>query len=37
MTQVGKWGVDAEIFGDQAEWKASREAVAALMERYHRA
>jgi hypothetical protein len=37
MTQIRKWGVDAEIFGDQAEWKASREAVAALMERYHRA
>ena len=30
MTQIRKWGADAEIFGDQAEWKASREAVAAL-------
>jgi hypothetical protein len=37
MTQIRKWGTDAEIFGDQAEWKASREAVADLMERYHRA
>ena len=37
MTQIKKWGQDAEIFGDQAEWKASREAVSALMERYHRA
>lgn len=37
MTQIRKFGTDAEIFGDQAEWKASREAVASLMERYHRA
>jgi hypothetical protein len=37
MTQIKKWGAEAEIFGDQAEWKASREAVSELMERYHRA
>jgi hypothetical protein len=25
-----------ELFGDQAEWKLARDAVTALMERYHR-
>ena len=36
MSQIKRWGPDAEIFGDQAEWKAAREAVSGLMERYHR-
>jgi len=36
MTQVRRWGPDAEIFGDQEEWRLAREAVAALMDRYHR-
>jgi hypothetical protein len=36
MSQLGRWGPDAEIFGDQAEWREARQAVAALMERYHR-
>ncbi|HTC85472.1 MAG TPA: hypothetical protein VK656_02145, partial [Candidatus Acidoferrum sp.] len=36
MTQLGRWGADTEIFGDQVEWKAARSAVTRLMERYHR-
>src|SRR5205814_3490957 len=36
MSQLKRWGPDAELFGDQAEWKLAREAVTALMERYHR-
>jgi hypothetical protein len=34
MTQIQKWGRDPQIFGDQAEWIAAREAVAQLMDRY---
>jgi Zn-finger nucleic acid-binding protein len=36
MSQLKRWGPDAEIFGDQAEWQAARQAVTALMERYQR-
>jgi hypothetical protein len=36
MSQLKRWGPEAELFGDQAEWKLAREAVTALMERYHR-
>ena len=35
MTQIKRFGTNAQIFGDQAEWQASRAAVADLMERYH--
>jgi len=35
MTQIQRWGPDPQIFGDQAEWAAARDAVARLMERYH--
>jgi ribosomal protein S14 len=35
MTQIKRFGTNATIFGDQAEWQASRAAVADLMERYH--
>jgi hypothetical protein len=35
MTQLQRWGRDPEIFGDQAEWRAARDAVAQLMDRYH--
>ncbi len=35
MTQIQKWGRDPQIFGDQAEWIAARDAVAQLMDRYH--
>ncbi len=35
MAQLKRWGPDAEIFGDQAEWQAARTAVTELMERYH--
>jgi hypothetical protein len=35
MTQIKRFGANATIFGDQAEWQASRAAVADLMERYH--
>ena len=36
MSQIKRWGANAEIFGDQAEWQAARGAVTELMERYHR-
>jgi hypothetical protein len=36
MSQIRRWGPEAEIFGDQEEWRAARDAVTALMERYHR-
>ena len=36
MSQLKRWGPDMELFGDQAEWKAARDAVTTLMERYHR-
>jgi hypothetical protein len=36
MTQIARWGVGAELFGDQPEWQEARAAVAELMERYHR-
>jgi hypothetical protein len=34
MAQIGRWGTDAKVFGDQPEWREAREAVAELMERY---
>jgi hypothetical protein len=36
MSQLKRWGPEAEIFGDQAEWQAARQAVTELLERYHR-
>jgi hypothetical protein len=36
MSQLKRWGPGADLFGDQAEWKVARDAVTALMERYHR-
>ena len=36
MTQIARWGTNAQIFGDQPEWAEARAAVATLMERYHR-
>jgi hypothetical protein len=36
MTQVQRWGAGAQVMGDHEEWRAAREAVEALMERYHR-
>jgi hypothetical protein len=36
MAQLGRWGADAEIFGDQQEWREARAVVAELMERYQR-
>lgn len=35
MTQVARFGSDAIILGDQPEWRAAREAVSELLERYH--
>jgi hypothetical protein len=35
MAQIKRFGSNAQIFGDQAEWQASRQAVIDLMERYH--
>ena len=34
MSQLGRWGPDAEIFGDQHEWREARQVVADLMDRY---
>jgi hypothetical protein len=37
MTQLVRWGPDAvPAVGDQPAWREAREAVAAVMERYHR-
>ncbi|HEX3427568.1 MAG TPA: hypothetical protein VHS36_02075 [Candidatus Limnocylindrales bacterium] len=36
MAQLKRWGPGADLFGDQEEWKLARDAVTALMERYHR-
>ena len=36
MTQLNRWGPDADIMGDLPDWKAARAAVTALMERYSR-
>jgi hypothetical protein len=36
MSQLQRWGPEAEIFGDQAEWQAARQAVTDLLERYQR-
>jgi hypothetical protein len=36
MAQLGRWGADAEIFGDQQEWREARAVVADLMERFQR-
>ena len=36
MTQLNRWGPDADIFGDIPDWKAARAAVTTLMERYAR-
>lgn len=37
MTQLNRFGRDVEILGDQSEWRAARDAVARLMDRYHEA
>jgi len=34
MSQLKRWGPEADIFGDQEEWRAARQAVTALLERY---
>jgi hypothetical protein len=34
MAQLGRWGPEADIFGDQAEWRDARLAVSQLMDRY---
>jgi len=36
MGQVARWGSNAQVFGDQPEWQAARDAVTQLMERYSR-
>ncbi len=36
MAQIGRWGSNATVFGDQPEWHEAREAVTALLERYAR-
>ena len=37
MSQLARWGnAEVDAFGDQEEWRAARQAVTRLMERYHR-
>jgi hypothetical protein len=36
MAQLGRWGPEADIFGDQQEWREARLAVSELMDRYQR-
>jgi hypothetical protein len=36
MTQLNRWGPDADILDDAPDWKAARAAVTTLMERYAR-
>ncbi|HSO28413.1 MAG TPA: hypothetical protein VLS28_00795 [Candidatus Sulfomarinibacteraceae bacterium] len=36
MTQLARFGPDAVILGDQPEWRAARDAVSDLLERYQR-
>ena len=36
MAQLGRWGPEADIFGDQQEWRDARHVVSELMERYQR-
>ncbi len=36
MTQLKRWGATGDIFGDLPDWKAAREAVVQMMERYGR-
>lgn len=36
MTQIQRWGRAPMILGDQEDWRAAREAVEGLMDRYHR-
>jgi hypothetical protein len=35
MAQIGRWGSDTPVIGDQPEWREARAAVTSLMERYH--
>jgi hypothetical protein len=35
MTQIQRWGRNPDVFGDQEEWRAARDAVSELMDRYH--
>ncbi len=37
MSQLTRWGAGASaLVGDQADWREAREAISALMERFHR-
>ena len=36
MAQVGRWGTEGTVDGDQPAWAEARLAVTDLMERYHR-
>jgi hypothetical protein len=36
MAQLGRWGAEADILGDQDEWREARRAVSELMDRYQR-
>lgn len=34
MAQIGRWGTNPTVLGDQPEWRDARQAVSDLMERY---
>lgn len=34
MAQIKRWGVEADVFGDQPAWQEARRQIAAVMERY---
>ena len=36
MAQIGRWGRDTVVVGDQPEWREARDAVSELMDRYAR-
>jgi hypothetical protein len=37
ISQLARWGsAEVDMLGDQEEWRAARQAVTRLMERYHR-
>lgn len=37
ISQLARWGnAEVDVFADQEEWRAARQAVTRLMERYHR-
>jgi hypothetical protein len=34
MAQIKRWGVEADVFGDQPAWQEARRQIGDVMERY---